>query len=452
MAVAFGGKPRTACCPTLVMKVLLAGAGGFIAGRLRRDLYEAGHELLLGQRHPPMDLRSRERWLALDFTRPDPAAWRAGLAGVDCVFNGIGILREQGSQTFAALHVEGPRRLLEACLAAAVPRIVHLSALGADGDAQSAYHRSKREGDALLLASPLEAYVVQPSLVFGHGGASARLFLALASAPLLLLPAGGRQRVQPIHLDDLVEALMQLIVAPPRLARRPIALVGPQPLELREYLQSLRRSLGLGPALAVPVPAPLVTLAAALGSQLPRLPLDREAWQMLQRGNVASADDTRLLLGREPRPATAFVPAELGVDLRRGAGLSWLLPLLRFSVAAVWLWTAAVSLGLYPVEASYELLARTGLTGAAATAALYGAALLDLAFGAASLVLRRRRPLWLAQIVLVLGYTAIITLRLPEFWLHPYGPVLKNLPFLAALLLLWTLDDDEAPRRREQDA
>jgi uncharacterized protein YbjT (DUF2867 family) len=435
------------------MKVLLAGAGGFIAGRLRRDLYEAGHELVLGLRTVPPDLRPRETWLPIDFTRPDPARWQAGLVGVDCVFNGIGILREQRTQSFAALHVEGPRRLLEACLAAGVRRIVHLSALGADADAQSAYHRSKREGDALVLAAPLEAFVVQPSLVFGPGGASARLFVALASLPLLMLPAGGRQRLQPIHLDDLAEALMRLVVAPPSaLAGRRLALAGPRALELCDYLRALRRSLGLEPAPAVAVPSTLVSLAATIGSRLPQLPFDRETWGMLQRGNVAPADDTRALLGREPREVEEFIPRGLGVDLRRGAALAWLLPLLRISVALVWLWTAVVSLGLYPVEASFELLARTGLTGPAASLALYGAALLDLAFGVASLAMRRRRRLWLAQIVLVLGYTAIISVRLPEFWLHPYGPVLKNLPLLAVLLLLWTLDDDAPARRGKRGA
>ena len=78
--------------------------------------------------------------------------------------------------------------------------------------------------------------------------------------------------------------------------------------------------------------------------------------------------------------------------------------------------------------------------------ALYGAAALDLVLGVASLLMRRRRWLWLAQIALILGYTAIITARLPEFWLHPYGPVLKNLPMLAALWLLLELDRPEATR------
>jgi hypothetical protein len=53
---------------------------------------------------------------------------------------------------------------------------------------------------------------------------------------------------------------------------------------------------------------------------------------------------------------------------------------------------------------------------------------------------RRRRWLWSAQIALVLVYTAIITWKLPALWLEPFGPVVKNLPILALLLLLRQLE------------
>jgi hypothetical protein len=68
---------------------------------------------------------------------------------------------------------------------------------------------------------------------------------------------------------------------------------------------------------------------------------------------------------------------------------------------------------------------------------LYGAALMDLAFGIATLVLKQRYWLWLAQLAVILFYTLVITWKLPEFWLHPYGPLLKNLPMLAAIWLLF---------------
>ena len=120
---------------------------------------------------------------------------------------------------------------------------------------------------------------------------------------------------------------------------------------------------------------------------------------------------------------------------------------MRFAIAAMWIFTGVVSAGLYPVDDSYALLARTGITGRAATVALYGAAALDFAIGIATLLMRDRRWLWLTQLSVIAGYTAIITLFLPEQWLHPYGPVLKNLPLLAAIWLLYVIEHDQADDR-----
>ena len=82
------------------------------------------------------------------------------------------------------------------------------------------------------------------------------------------------------------------------------------------------------------------------------------------------------------------------------------------------------------------MLARVGLTGAVAHVALYGAALMDLAFGLGVFLMRDRRWLWRAQMALIIGYSIIITIKLPEYWLHPFAPLLKNLPMLAAIVML----------------
>jgi hypothetical protein len=89
------------------------------------------------------------------------------------------------------------------------------------------------------------------------------------------------------------------------------------------------------------------------------------------------------------------------------------------------------------------LLERAGVPAASAPLALASAALLDLLLGLACLWPRCGRGWWRAQIALVLVYTAIISLRLPEFWAHPYGPLVKNLPILVALLMLHEFE----PRR-----
>jgi hypothetical protein len=113
----------------------------------------------------------------------------------------------------------------------------------------------------------------------------------------------------------------------------------------------------------------------------------------------------------------------------------------------VWIVTGMVSFGLFPREDSLDLLARAGVPDPLRAPMLYGAAAFDLLLGIATLwPMRRRRWLWALQAALILFYTAVITLRLPEFWLHPYGPVLKNLPMLA---LLWLLAELEPQGARE---
>lgn len=192
----------------------------------------------------------------------------------------------------------------------------------------------------------------------------------------------------------------------------------------------------------IPIPMILMRISAQIGQWLPRSLLDRETLAMLETGNIADHALTRRLLGRDPRAVEAFVEPRYREATLRQAQLVWLLPLLRFSIAAVWIWTGIVSLGLYPVTESYALLARVGVNDALAPILLYGAALLDLGLGIATLALPRRRLLWLAQIALIVGYTAIISVKLPEFWLHPFGPLLKNIPMLVGIYVLYVLEGE----------
>jgi uncharacterized protein YbjT (DUF2867 family) len=429
------------------MDILMTGATGFLGARLLRELLAAGHRVVCAGRRPPPLEHARCTWLKLDFAATPEAVWRVHLDGIDAVVNLVGIFRERGAASFAALHTRGPQALFDACAAVGVARVVQVSALGAEAGAETAFLRSKYEADRHLLALPLDATVAQPSLVFGLEGRSARQFLALASMPVVPLPAGGRQRVQPIHVDDAVAALRALVEAPPGHWRGRVALVGPRPVSLRDYLLALRRALGLAPgALLLPVPGPLVAAAAWVGSLRRDTLLDRAAWTMLQRGNTADAAPLTRLLGRPPRQATAFVAPEVRPALRAEAQLGWLLPLLRLSLAVVWIASGIVSL-LWPRDESLALLARAGVPAELQPAALWGASGLDLLLG--GLTLRppggraARRALWLAQAALIGFYSVVIALRLPEFWLHPYAPMVKNLPMLAVLALLFTLE----PRR-----
>jgi uncharacterized protein YbjT (DUF2867 family) len=423
--------------------VLLTGASGFIGSHLADALARAGHTLVLATHRTIRD-GVQARAVNVDFTRDtDASTWVPRLAGVDVVINAVGILREHGPQTFDALHRDAPRALFDACAQAGVRQVIQISALGADDAAQSRYHLSKRAADEHLARLPLAAAIVQPSLVYGRDGASARMFDTLASLPWIPVPGRGGQQVQPIHVDDAVDAIVALVGRTGFTGPR-IALTGPRPMTLAAFLMQLRRALGFRGGRVLPVPMALVNLAARLAEWMARALFDRETLGMLKRGNAAPSDAVQALLQRPPRDVDAFVTPAEAPAARARALLAWQLPLLRLALAATWIWTGIVSLGLYPVDESYALLARLAIGGALATVMLYGAAVLDLALGVAILALRHpvgRRWMWRIQIAIVLGYMALISIGLPEFWLHPYGPILKNLPLLAATLIAASLEE-----------
>ncbi len=111
---------------------------------------------------------------------------------------------------------------------------------------------------------------------------------------------------------------------------------------------------------------------------------------------------------------------------------------LRYSLASVWLLTALASLA-WPQEESLALLARTGLAGHAALAALYAGITADLLMGILTLLKPShwQRWLWPAQAAVILTYSVIILIQLPEIALHPFGMLIKNIPILTILWILW---------------
>jgi uncharacterized protein YbjT (DUF2867 family) len=430
-AAAAGGRSR----------VLLTGASGFIGRHVAAALRAAGHEVLAVVRRPRPGAVDE---IQGDFGRDlDAGLWRPRLRGVEVVINAAGILRESGRQSFSAVHIQAPRALFDACVEAGVRKVIQISALGADEAAASRFHVSKRSADRYLASLALDWAVLRPSLVFGLGGASTRLFSSLASLPLIPLVGAGEQRVQPVHVDDLA-ALCVRLVERTQPDGRVLDVVGPGACSMRELLAALRAMLGLGRARFVAVPRAWARAAAALAAPWPDAPFDRETLAMLERGSHADPAPFAQALGRPPRPAVPFVDLrsepEMRAPLAAWARMGWALPLLRWSLALVWLVTGLLSLGIFPVEESRALLARTGLSGAPADVALYGAAVLDLAMGLGILLLRRRTWLWRLQLLLVVVYSAVIAVALPEFWLHPFGPVLKNVALLALIVVLHEAD------------
>lgn len=412
------------------MRILVCGASGLIGQAISHRLINAGHDVVRGVRKPalPGDIH-------IDYaTDTDRQTWLGRLAGIDVVVNAVGIITESRDARFEAIHHQAPAALFAACVEAGVKRVIQISALGAEhGD--TPYFKSKHAADQMLMGLPLAWQIVRPSLVFGSDGVSAAMFRMLASLPVIPIPALGQATFQPIHIDDLAEAVERLI-DPSVPAGQQIDMVGSSPVTYRAMLESYRRAMGFEKPLYLTIPAPLMRGTARLAAWIPGAALTPDNWRMLQAGNAADVAGITRLLGHPPKRIDQFITPDCAELMRLRALSAWRANLLRFALAWVWIATAYVSAFVYPTSDSLALLARMGLTGWPATAALYGACALDFLMGVAC-IKYPRRAVWGFQAALVGGYTAMISVAMPAFLSHPFGPVIKNLPILAILFLLF---------------
>jgi uncharacterized protein YbjT (DUF2867 family) len=420
--------------------VLVTGAGGFLAGFIIAALRARGWRVLRGMRAPDAvdeDVRH------CDFEQLlTPRHWAPELVGVDAVINVAGILRETGGRRFDTIHHDAPLALAQACVEHGVRRFVQISALGSASD--GAFVTSKHRFDEALLALPLQAVVLRPSVVYSasgsYGGTS--LLRALAATPgVLPVPGDGEWLIQPLTAEDLAQIVVRALESE---VRGTFEVGGPQPIALRAYQQRWRAWLRLPPAPVVRVPTALVSLTVALSERLGRGPMAATAWRMLRRGNVAEPD-----AGERLHRSFGFVPRTLDdvlatrpsqVQDRWQAQLYFVAPALRTGIILLFLMSAWT--GFATPAADIEHLASGSLLAALHPVELArGSAAIDLVLGAALLIGIRTRWTIGAMLGLVGAYTLTFGLLLPALWLDPLGGLAKNLVVLPALAALWVISE-----------
>lgn len=420
--------------------VLVVGGRGFLGGFIVAELRRRGWRVRTLARPQGRTLGADE--VAGDLTRMlEPEDWAAALAGVEVVVNAAGILREDGRQSFEAVHERAPLALAHACAARGV-RFVQVSALGHPDD--GGFIATKHRFDAALLALPLEVVVLRPSVVYSRSGSygGTSLLRALAAFPWrMLLPGDGRWTFQPLCAEDLGE----VVAGACGCGERGVYELGcEQPIALRDYQLTWRRWLQIPGDRAWQVPLPLVRAQVGLMEWLGRGPVNRTIWNMLLRGNRTEAGAHRRVLDAfdvDVRPlevVLAAAPSQM--QDRWAAQLYFLAPWLTWSMVMLWLLSGVV--GLLTPASRIEVLAQgTVLEALAPLALARGAGVLDIALGLWLAFARRRRGAVLAMLACTTVYLLVFGLTVPALVFDPLGGLIKNIALIPALAVLWVLVD-----------
>jgi uncharacterized protein YbjT (DUF2867 family) len=425
------------------MRVMVVGASGFIGRRVAGALLTAGHEIVAAVRRvdeiqrifPGVAVVRCD--LSADTT---PDVWLPRIKGCDAVVNLAGVLQDKAARE---IHVEAPKALYEACHAAGIRRVVHVSAVSADAEVQTEYAATKIAGEQVLKSIDLDWIILRPSLIYGEGSyGGTSLLRGLAGFPIItLLPGAGDQMFQPLHADDLCQVIAASLERRD-LVRTTLTPVGPDRVSLANIVAKWRAWLGFPSAPQMRLPMWLMVAGARIGDLLGLAPINTTSLRQLVHGNVASFETYANATGLAPigfDEALKRRPAN--VQDRWQARLFFLRLALRFGLAAFWLISGLIG---FVAETGIidQAAAVTGLAAhTIATMALVGC-VVDILIGAALLFGWKPILTGFAQIALTLGYPLLLGVFLPHLLFDPLGALVKNLPLLLVVVTFMCLADD----------
>lgn len=297
-------------------RICLLGGTGFVGQHLAARLTQQNYavKILTRSRARHYNLVVLPTVTLVEANVYDAATLAREFAGCDAVINLVGILNERGhrGRGFRRAHVQLARTVVEACRAAGVLRLLHMSALNAARDAPSYYLRTKAEAAELVLAAKdLQVTVFEPSVIFGPGDSFTRRFARLLRwAPGVLPLACAKTRFAPVYAGDVSEAMLRSLQARASDGQR-YALCGPNVYTLSELLQYLRKLTGYH-RLIWSVPRPLSWLQALVLEWLPGKAFSLDNYHSLRVDSVCRDQQGFAAFGIKPAALEAVVPTYLG--------------------------------------------------------------------------------------------------------------------------------------------
>ena len=300
-----------------IRRACILGGTGFVGRHILARLAAEDVDCLVLSRNPQRH-RDLKVIPGVDLTPIDdfaPDSLEKALTGCDAVVNLVGILNESGEkESFRRIHVALVDTVVDACRAAGVRRLLHMSALHADPSrGSSLYLRSKGEGENRAHTrgqSSIEVTSFRPSVIFGPGDSFFNRFAGLLHLSPWIFPlACPKARFAPVYIGDVAEAFARTLREPSSFAKR-FDLCGPRTFSLRELVEYTARNLGLRTRV-VGLGDGLSKLQARLLGILPGKPFSLDNYLSLQTDSVCQ-DNGLEALGIRPTDVDSVVPLYLG--------------------------------------------------------------------------------------------------------------------------------------------
>ena len=197
--------------------------------------------------------------------------------------NLIGILYENRKNQFKIIHSDLPNMLSKIAKQNNIDKFIHLSALGIENAQDSEYAKSKLDGEDKIKINFKNYLILKPSIVYSVDDKFTTNFMSLLSKlPIMPLYYNGSTKFSPIHVNDLVNIIYELIER--KNDNLVLECIGPEVFSFKEIIQMLLKSINKK-RLLLPLPLPLAKLSAKILQILPNPLLTEDQLRLLKYDN-----------------------------------------------------------------------------------------------------------------------------------------------------------------------
>lgn len=284
--------------------IVVTGGAGFLGRRVVAALRKQNQPVRALLRRPAQAAVVEPYGVEIAYadTRDVDALNRA-FEGATGLMHLVAIIRQRRGATFISVNVEGSRNVYSAASLAGVRRSVFVSAIGAAPRSPVPYFASRWAGEEEARASGIPTTVVRFSSLFGKGDEFFNVLAALVKvAPAVPIPGRGRNRFQPIHVEDAAEVCARAFLQDGSRAGRTFELGGPDIFTYRQLIDEVARTLGKR-RLKVPVPPAIMgTAVTAMSWFMQTPPVTPDQFRMLRYDNVGKPGLVESEFRFKPRP------------------------------------------------------------------------------------------------------------------------------------------------------
>ncbi len=301
--------------------VTIYGGSGFVGRYIARRMAKAGWRVRVAVRRPneaifvkPYGVVGQVEPVLCNIR--DDASVEASMHGADAVVNCVGILAPNGKNKFDAVQHEGAERVARLAAAEGISKLVHISAIGADKDSDSAYSASKALGEEGILQHFPAAVILRPSIVFGPEDEFFNRFASMSRLGPVLPVVGADTKFQPVYVDDVAKVAEGALEG--TVASGIYELGGPDVMSFRALMGLMLETINRR-KLIVNIPFPIAgmmgtsfDILSAVSGGLIKGPMTRDQVRNLAKDNVVASDAKGFAnLGISPVDMASVLPEYL---------------------------------------------------------------------------------------------------------------------------------------------